>query len=84
MTHFGKIRSYDSGSGTGSIIPEEGGEALRFKRADLQQQSQVPKVDQRFSYKISQIDGARKSAFSLQRQLGDGENQKDQARNQQG
>ena len=82
MTHYGKIKSYDSSSGTGSITPEEGGDALRFKKADLQQEGQTPKVDQRFSYDTSEVDGGRKSAVNLQHQQGD--DQEEQARNQQG
>ena len=38
MSYFGKIKSYDSSAGTGSITPEKGGDALRFKKADLQQE----------------------------------------------
>lgn len=83
MTHFGKIKSYDSSSGTGSITPEEGGDALRFKKADLQQEGQVPKVDQRFSYETSEVDGGNKSAVNLQHQQGEGEGQEGQARTQQ-
>ncbi|AKM10870.1 hypothetical protein [Croceicoccus naphthovorans] len=70
MTQFGKIKSYDSSMGTGSITPEAGGDALRFKKADLQQEGQVPKVDQRFSYETSEVDGGRKSAVNLQHQQG--------------
>jgi CspA family cold shock protein len=82
MTNFGKIKSYDSSSGTGSITPEAGGDTLRFLKTDLQQEGQVPKVDQRFSYDVSQTEGGKKFAVNLQHQQG--EDQKDQARNQQG
>ncbi|MBH9538166.1 cold-shock protein [Novosphingopyxis sp. YJ-S2-01] len=84
MTHYGKIKSYDSSSGTGSITPEKGGEALRFKKADLQQEGHMPKVDERFSYETSEVDGGKKSAVNLQHQQGDGQSQKGQARAQQG
>ena len=84
MAHFGKIKSYDSSSGTGSITPENGGDALRFKKADLQQEAEVPKVDQRFSYETSEVDGGKKTAVNLQAQQGGGQNQKDQASAQQG
>ncbi len=84
MTHYGKIKSYDSSSGTGSITPEKGGDALRFAKADLQQEGQTPKVDQRYSYETSEVDGGKKSAVSLQHQQGDGESQKEQASTQQG
>lgn len=82
MTHFGKIKSYDSSSGTGSISPEEGGDALRFKKADLQQEAEMPKVDQRFSYETSEVDGGKKRAVNLQHQQG--ESREEQASNQQG
>lgn len=84
MTHYGKIKSYDSSSGTGSITPEKGGDVLRFKKADLQQEGQVPKVDERFSYETSEVDGGKKSAVNLQHQQGDGQSQKNQASAQQG
>lgn len=82
MTHYGKIKSYDSSSGTGSITPEKGGDALRFKKVDLQQEGEMPKVDQRFSYETSEVDGGNKRAVNLQHQQG--EAQKDQASKQQG
>lgn len=85
MTHYGKIKSYDSSSGTGSITPENGGDALRFKKKDLQQEGQMPKVDQRYSYDTSEVDGGRKSAVNLQQQQGDVSNaQENQASQQQG
>lgn len=71
MTHYGKIKSYDSSSGTGSITPEKGGDALRFKKADLQQEGQMPKVDQRFSYETSEVNGGNKRAVNLQQQQGE-------------
>ena len=82
MTHYGKIKSYDSSVGTGSITPEKGGDALRFKKSDLQQEGEVPKVDQRFSYETSEVDGGKKHAVNLQHQQG--ESQKEQASQQQG
>lgn len=83
MTYYGKIKSYDSSMGTGSITPEGGGDALRFKKADLQQEGQVPRVDQRFSYETSEVDGGKKSAVNLHQQ-GDNQSQKEQASAQQG
>lgn len=84
MTHFGKIKSYDSSVGTGSITAEKGGDVLRFKKADLQQEGQVPKVDQRYSYETSQVDGGKKQAVNLQHQQGESQGQKEQASKQQG
>lgn len=83
MTYFGKIKSYDSSMGTGSITPEGGGNALWFKKADLQQEGQVPRVDQRFSYETSEVDGGKKSAVNLQQQ-GGGQSLKENARTQRG
>ena len=84
MTHFGKIKSYDDGKGTGTITPEKGGDALPFKKADLQQQAQQPMVDQRYGYETAEVDGGKKRAVNLQQQQGDNDMQKDQARKQQG
>ncbi|WP_432201825.1 cold-shock protein [Erythrobacter sp. W53] len=84
MTHFGKIKSYDSSVGTGSISPEGGGDALRFRKADLQQEGEMPKVDQRYSYDTSEVDGGKKSAINLQHQQSNEQSQEEQARNQPG
>ncbi|MBV7266426.1 cold-shock protein [Erythrobacter ani] len=84
MTHYGKIKSYDSSSGTGAITPEKGGDVLRFKKADLQQEGQMPKVDQRFSYETSEVDGGKKHAVNLQHEQGEGASHKNQASQQQG
>ncbi|QUL39133.1 cold-shock protein [Erythrobacter sp. JK5] len=84
MTHFGKIKSYDSNKGVGTITPEKGGDALPFGKSDLQQQAQEPKVEQRYGYETSEVDGGKKRAVNLQHQQGDGRSQKEQARQQQG
>jgi len=39
MTQYGKIKSYDSNKGSGTITPERGGETIAFVKADLQQQA---------------------------------------------
>jgi CspA family cold shock protein len=70
MTHYGKIKSYDPGKGTGTIAPEKGGDALAFVKADLQQESQEPKVDQRFGYETKQVDGGKAHAVNLQMEQG--------------
>lgn len=85
MTHFGKIKSYDSGKGTGMITPDKGGDALPFGRKDLQQEAQEPSVDQRYGYDTSEVDGGNKRAINLQPQQGEAESvQEEQARAQQG
>lgn len=80
MTHFGKIKSYDTGKGTGTITPEAGGEPLGFAKADLQQKGEEPKVDQRFGYDTAQMNGGKARAVNLQLQQG----QREQAETQQG
>ena len=84
MAHFGKIKSYDTSKGTGTIAPEAGGEPLGFAKADFQQKGEEPKVDQRFSYETEQADGGNAHAVNLQLQQGDGQSQKAQASKQQG
>lgn len=78
MTDYGKIKSYDSSKGRGSIMPEKGGEALDFVKADLQQQAAEPKAGQRFGYETRQVGGAVQ-ATNLQQ-----DRQHDQAKQQQG
>lgn len=76
MTHFGTIKSYDAGSGVGTITPEAGGEPLGFVKADLRQTNEEPKVDQRFGYETAQIDGGKARAINLHSQRERGEKQK--------
>lgn len=91
MTNFGKIKSYDSGKGMGTISPESGGDALSFRKSDLQQQSQVPQQDQRYGYDVKNADGGKRYAINLRQQQGEASEQQaqpnvqqEQARNQQG
>ena len=71
MTHYGKIHSYDTAKGAGMITPEKGGDALPFNKADLQQQAEVPKADQRYGYETKQVDGGKAHAINLQMEQGD-------------
>ncbi len=82
MTNFGKIKSYDSGKGTGTISPEKGGLVLPFGKSDLQQESQVPMVGDRYGYETNQVDGKDTHAVNLEQQPGNP--QREQARAQQG
>jgi CspA family cold shock protein len=66
MTHYGKIKSYDTGKGAGMITPDKGGDALPFNKSDLQQQAEVPKADQRYGYETKQVDGGKAHAINLQ------------------
>lgn len=86
MTHYGKIQSYDNGKGTGTIVPEKGGEALGFVKADLQQEAAEPSSGQRYGYETQQVDGGKPHAVNLRRQeqaLREGQGEK-QPRQQQG
>lgn len=83
MTHYGNIKSYDADKGVGTITPEKGGEALPFNKADLQQEGEEPKVDQRFSYQTNGDEGGNGRAVNL-RQQGEAGVQEEQARQQQG
>lgn len=83
MTDFGTIKSYDSGKGHGTIVPEQGGDALSFRKADLQQQAQEPKQDQRYGYDVKEADNGKRFAINLHQQ-GEVDIQQEQARAQQG
>lgn len=66
MTYYGKINSYDSGKGAGTISPEKGGAPLAFVKADLQQEAAEPKAGQRFGYETRQVGGGKPQAINLQ------------------
>lgn len=83
MTNYGKIKTYDSDNGTGTISPERGGDAIPFGKSDLQQEGQMPVVDQRYGYETRQDNGGNRRAVKLQQQ-GEGQSQEEQARNQRG
>lgn len=68
MPHFGKIKSYDSTTGLGTIAPDKGGEALAFAKANLQQLGQEPETDQRYAYETRQVVGGKAQAVNLKHQ----------------
>jgi CspA family cold shock protein len=84
MTDFGRIKSYDNGRGAGTITPDKGGDALPFRKSDMQQQGQEPQQDQRFGYDVKNADNGKRYAINLQPQQGEGDPQQEQARAQQG
>ncbi len=84
MANFGTIKSYDSGKGTGTIVPEKGGDALPFRKSDMQQQGQEPQQDQRFGYDVKDAENGKRYAVNLQQQQGEGDAKQNQARAQQG
>ncbi|WP_432200507.1 cold-shock protein [Erythrobacter sp. W53] len=73
MTHYGKIKSYDSSQGAGTITAEQGGDVLSFGKSDLRQQAQEPQVDQRFGYDTKQVDGGKTRAVNLHMNQGTSE-----------
>ncbi|OCC25670.1 hypothetical protein MB02_01250 [Croceicoccus estronivorus] len=92
MTDFGNIKSYDTGRGKGTITPEQGGDALPFRRSDLQQKTGEPKLDQRYGYDVENTENGKRYAVNLKAQ-GEAQSQqapdsletlKEQARNQHG
>lgn len=84
MPHFGRINSYDIDQGRGTIIPETGGTPLPFAKADLELGAQLPRVDQRYGYETSEVNGASKRAVFLHPQPSDGDRQREQAIAQRG
>lgn len=83
MAYFGIIQSYDSGAGAGTISPDQGGNSLPFGKSDLQQESQRPLVDDRYSFETVEVNGREKRATSL-RQISSAQIRQEQARAQQG
>jgi len=83
MTDFGTIKSYDGDRGTGTIVPEQGGDALPFRKSDLQQQAQEPRLNQRYGYDVKNADNGKRYAINLKPQ-GDAQVQQEQARAQRG
>lgn len=92
MTDFGTIKHYDTGNGKGTITPNRGGDALPFRKADLQQQAQEPKQGQRYGYDVKNAENGKHYAVNLQMQgeaqsqqaPGGSETLRNQASNQQG
>lgn len=63
MTDYGKIVSYDNGTGT--IAPKQGGAALPFGKSALAQQGQEPTRDQRYSYNVKRTKNSKHYADNL-------------------
>lgn len=67
MTAYGHIRWFNDRNGAGTIMPEDGGDALPFRAAEMPEQSPRPQVDQRYSYETLDTDSGRKRAVNLRR-----------------
>lgn len=83
MTDFGNIKSFDTGKGRGTIVPERGGDALPFRKSDMQQQAQEPQEGQRYAYDVRNADNGKRYAVNLHQQE-EADVQQEQARAQQG
>lgn len=79
MTDFGTIKSYDSDKGTGTIIPEQGGDALPFRKVDMQHEAQEPRQEHRYGYDVQTGDGGRRRAVNLRLQQQESVQQEQQA-----
>lgn len=71
MANTGTIKSYDAAKGSGMITPGNGGDALPFDKADLQEQAQEPREGQSYGYKTRQMNGGKTHATSLQMEQGE-------------
>jgi CspA family cold shock protein len=84
MPFFGRIIAYDSDGEIGTIAPEGGGTPLPFRKSDLETGMRAPRIDQRFGYETSEINGGGKRAVFLFPQPVDGDRQREQAIAQRG
>ena len=65
MSKFGIIETFDTSNGLRSIVPEEGGSALPFRRRDLETQIPSPQVGDRFGFCTSEVNGRNRRAIDL-------------------
>lgn len=66
MKYFGTVKSFDEASGHGSIVPEIGGDDLRFERgAASWNRVAPPRPGQRLSYDVHHTNG-QAAAVNLQ------------------
>lgn len=65
MKYFGTVKSFDDTQGSGSIMPETGGNALRFEKSAFAWADKVvPTTGQRLSYELAHKEGVA-SAINL-------------------
>lgn len=75
MTQYGKITSYDSDRGTGMIAPQDGTEALPFRKTDLQQHGEEPRSDQVYTFETQRGPDGAPQAVNVQMEQGTGASQ---------
>lgn len=77
MTQYGKIISYDAENGAGKIAPQDGSEALSFRKADLQQQGEEPRSDQLYTFETQRGPDGQPQAVNVQMEQGPNARQTD-------
>ena len=67
MKLFGIIQSFDIKKGFGAILPEAGGDALRFENSAIKWgRTDSPKPKQRLSYELGSNPAGQPCAVNLQ------------------
>lgn len=84
MMYFGRIKSYDSGTGSGLITPENGDDTLPFGKADLRRESQTPTWGERFGYEVERSSNGLSRATNLAAEPTLSDIHREQARAQKG
>ena len=67
MAHFGHIKHFNAGTGTGFIRPEEGGDLLPFRASEMVIVGEVPKEETRIGYEIEDDSEGEPEAVRLQK-----------------
>ena len=65
MTHYGKIKNYDTDKGLGTISPESGGDTIAFAKSGLQPDCAAPQIGQRFGYETEDVVGGDMRAVNV-------------------
>ncbi len=66
MKLFGIVQSFDTAKGFGSILPEAGGDALRFENSAIRWgRTDSPKAEQRLSYELGSNSDGKPCAINL-------------------
>ena len=66
MKLFGTVQSFDTAKGFGSILPEAGGDALRFENSAIKwNRTDSPQAEQRLSYELGTSADGKACAINL-------------------
>lgn len=66
MKLFGTVKSFDKAEGFGSILPEAGGDALRFENSAIKwDRTDSPQAEQRLSYELGTSTDGKPCAVNL-------------------